>query len=40
LALTTEDERALKAFKEATERRRAGKSDEDPFRMMREDFNS
>ena len=40
VALSTEDERALKAFKEAAERRRAGKSDEDPFRMMREEFNS
>jgi hypothetical protein len=40
LALTTEDELALKSFKEAAERRCAGKSDEDPFRMMREDFNS
>jgi hypothetical protein len=40
LALTTDDERALRAFKEAAARRRAGKPDEDLFRMMREDYNA
>lgn len=37
MALSQEDERALRAFNEAAERRRAGQPDEDPFRMTRED---
>jgi hypothetical protein len=31
--LSAEDERALSAFKEAAERRRAGKPDEGPFAL-------
>jgi hypothetical protein len=37
--LSQEDERALKAFNEAAERRRAGLPDEDPFGMRREDHS-
>jgi hypothetical protein len=39
LALSSEVERALRAFRDAAERRRADRPDEDPFRMMREDSN-
>jgi predicted KAP-like P-loop ATPase len=39
VALSQEDERALKAFNEAAERRRAGLPDEDPFGMRREDHS-
>ena len=35
IALSQEDARALKAFNEAAERRRAGQPDEDPFGMIR-----